>query len=97
MAQATETIHIRVIYPSARKPAEGDFSPSAPVREVKALAMSAFGLTEGPDPENTANQIVYFLHHDRSKVENLDQPISALRQGNQQEMTFRLVREVIVG
>jgi len=97
MSQHDETVTVRVIYPSAAKPAERDFPLAAPVRDVKQFALVEFGLTEGPDPENASNQVVFFLHHDRTKIENLDQPISAFRQGNQQQVTFRLIREVIVG
>lgn len=97
MPTPTETVNVKVIYPSAKKPAEGEFPLQAPVREVKEFAMKEFGLTEGPDPDNSANQIVYFLFHDRTKIENLEQPLSALRHGDHREMTFRLVREVIVG
>jgi hypothetical protein len=90
-------VEVRVIYPSARKPAERDFALAATVREVKLFALREFGLTEGPDPENTANQVVFFLYHDRTKIENLDQPLSTFSKGNEEEITFRLVREVIVG
>ncbi len=90
-------VEVRVIYPSARKPAERDFALAVAVREVKLFALREFGLMEGPDPGNSANQVVFFLYHDRTKIENLDQPLSTFREGNEEEMTFRLVREVIVG
>jgi hypothetical protein len=40
---------------------------------------------------------VFFLYHDRTKIENLDAPISDFRHGQQPNLLFRLVREVIVG
>ncbi|MCR4403005.1 MAG: hypothetical protein NUW12_09555 [Firmicutes bacterium] len=91
------TVNVRVIYPSARKPAEREFSLRTPVCQVKAFALGEFGITEGADSQNPANQVVFFLFHGRTKVEDLNQPLSAFHKGNQQEMVFRLIREVIVG
>lgn len=95
--QTTTTLRVRIVYPSAHRPAEGDFTVQTTVGEVKQFALNTFGVKEGSDPENPANQVVFFLFHERAKLKNLGQPIGELRNGNQQQIVFRLIREVIVG
>jgi hypothetical protein len=97
MPQDTNAVGVKIVYPSARKPAEKTFALTETVGSVKQFAMEAFGLKDGSDPENGGNQVVYFLHHDREKIDALGRTLAEFRNGEQQEMLFRLVREVIVG
>ncbi len=87
-------IDVKVVYPSAHKPAEGEFAPATPLRQVKVFALDAFGLKEGTVD---GNQVVFFLFHDRTKLENLDQPLSTLVEEHQHNVTLRLAKEVIAG
>jgi hypothetical protein len=86
-------IEVKVVYPSAHGPAIGSFAPETPVREIKTFALTEFGLKE---ETMDANQIIFFLFNDRTKIENLDQPLStfALPSGKAQ---FRLAKETIAG
>jgi hypothetical protein len=94
MKNEHEEIDVRIVYPSAHKPAEKKFSPETTIRQVKDFALDAFGLKEGPVD---GNQVVFFLFHDRTKLENLDQPLSALVEKNQHNVTLRLAKEVVAG
>ena len=92
--QAKTTIEVKIIYPSAHAPAEKDFPPSATLRQVKQFALDTFGLKEG---NIDGQQIVFFLYFHHSKLENLDQPLSAIVPEHEDEATFRLAKEVIAG
>ena len=94
MKNEHEEIDVKVVYPSAHKPAEGKFSPTATLRQVKDFALAAFGLKEGTVD---GNQVVFFLFHDRTKLENLDQPLSAIVEKNQKNFTLRLAKEIVAG
>lgn len=94
MKNESNEIDVKVIYPSAHGPAEQEFAPSATLRQVKAFALNAFGLTEETEG---GNQIVFFLYLDRTKIENLDQPLSAVVEKHNNKVTFRLAKEVIAG
>lgn len=87
-------IAVKVVYPSAHHPAEKELSPSELLREVKQFALDTFGLKEG---NVDGQQIVYFLYHHHTKIENLDQPLSAVVPPHEHEVTFRLAKEVIAG
>lgn len=89
-----EQIEVKVIYPSAHGPAEKTFSPTATLREVKAFALDAFGLKE---ETVGGNQTVFFLFHDRTKLENLDAPLSDVFDKPNNKVTFRLAKEIIAG
>lgn len=97
MPPDANTVEVKVIYPSGRKPAEKQFAVTDAVSKVKEFAMEAFGLKEGPDPSNSGNQVVFFLQHDREKIDVLSRLVGEFRNGEQRDMVFRLVREVIVG
>jgi hypothetical protein len=90
----TKEIAVKVVYPSAHHPAEKEFSPSATLREVKQFALDTFGLKEG---NVDGQQVVYFLYLHHSKIENLDQRLSAILPPHEHEVTFRLAKEVIAG
>ncbi len=94
MKNEHEEIDVKVVYPSAHKPAEGKFSPTATLRQVKDFALAAFGLKEGTVD---GNQVVFFLFHDRTKLENLDQPLSAIVEKNQKNFPLRLAKEIVAG
>lgn len=87
-------IEVKVIYPSAHKPAEREFSPESTLRQIKAFALNAFALSEG---SVDGNQIVFFLVHGHSKIENLDQPLSTLVDPPHHKVQFRLVKEIVAG
>lgn len=87
-------IEVKIVYPSAHRPVEGDFSLDATIRQVKQLALDAFGLTEGTVD---GNQIVVFLVHKHVKIENLDQPLSGFIEPHQHKVQFQLVKEIIAG
>jgi hypothetical protein len=87
-------IAVKVVYPSAHAPAEKEFPRSATLREVKQFALDTFGLKEGTVD---GNQIVFFLYLRHTKIENLDQPLSAVVPAHEHEVTFRLAKEVIAG
>ncbi|MGH7146422.1 MAG: hypothetical protein ACREIJ_00765 [Nitrospiraceae bacterium] len=87
-------IEVKVVYPSAHQPAVGSFTPETLIRQIKQFALSEFGLQEQPVD---GNQIVFFLFHERTKIENLDQPLSTFVQHGQHKVQFRLVKEVIAG
>jgi hypothetical protein len=90
---ASNLIDVKIVYPSAHKPAEREFAPETLLREVKRLALDFFGLQEGTDG---GNQVVFFLYVRDQKLENLDQPLSAVADGHRR-VNFRLAKEVIAG
>ena len=92
--QAKTTIEVKIVYPSAHAPAEKEFPPSATLREVKQFALDTFGLKEG---NVDGQQVVFFLYFHHTKLENLDQPLSAIVPEHEHEATFRLAKEVIAG
>lgn len=87
-------IEVKIVYPSAHKPAEGEFSPTATLREIKKFALNAFMLNEGTVD---GNQIVFFLFHHHTKIESLDQPLSTFLEPSHHKIQFRLVKETIAG
>jgi hypothetical protein len=90
----TGLIEVKVVYPSAHKPAVKEFAPTATVRQVKAFALHEFGLAEESLPDGST--IVFFIYSGNTKLENLDQPISAFAHPND-KVNFRLAKEVIAG
>ncbi len=90
----TNLIEVKVVYPSAHGPAVKEFPPEATIREVKQFALDTFGLKE---ETVDGNQIVFFLFLDRTKIENLDQPLSAVVEKHNHKVTFRLAKEIIAG
>jgi hypothetical protein len=95
MATHTKTeVEVKVVYPSAHAPAEKEFPRSATLREVKQFALDAFGLKEG---NVDGQQVVFFLYFHHTKLENLDQRLSAIVPEHEDEATFRLAKEVIAG
>lgn len=87
-------IAVKVVYPSAHAPAEKEFPRNATLREVKQFALDTFGLKEG---NVDGQQVVFFLYLHHTKIENLDQPLSAVVPSHEREVTFRLAKEVIAG
>ena len=71
-----------------------EFAPDRTVRQVKAFALDEFGVKEETLPDG--NQIVFFMYFEKTKLENLDQPISAFAHPND-KVNFRLAKEVIAG
>lgn len=90
----TSEIEVKVVYPSAHAPAEKEFSPSTTLRQVKQFALDTFGLKEG---NVDGQQVVFFLYLQHTKIENLDQSLSAVVPPHDHEVTFRLAKEVIAG
>lgn len=90
----TGVIEVKVVYPSAHQPAVKDFAPETMLRQVKAFALDEFGVKEETLPDGT--QIVFFMYFEQTKLENLDQPISAFTHPNN-KVNFRLAKEVIAG
>jgi hypothetical protein len=86
-------IEVKVVYPSAHHPAEQKFAPDTPLSQVKQFALAFFGLHEGTEG---GNQIRFFLYHRDHKIENLEQPLSAVADGHE-KVDFRLAKEVIAG
>ncbi|MBE3039029.1 MAG: hypothetical protein IMZ62_09490 [Chloroflexi bacterium] len=87
-------IEVRVVYPSAHHPAEGEFTPETTIRQIKQFAMDTFGLKE---ETVEGNQVVFFLYHDRKKIENLDQALSTFVDEHKKKVEFRLAKEIIAG
>lgn len=87
-------VEVKIIYPSAHKPAEGEFSLEATLRQIKEFALEAFKLNEG---SVDGNQIVFFLIHQHTKIENLDQSLSAFVEPPHHKVQFRLVKEIVAG
>lgn len=87
-------IEVKIVYPSAHKPAEGEFSPDTTLRKIKQFALDAFGLNEGTVD---GNQIVFFLIHQQTKIENLDQPLGTFLSPHDHKLQFRLVKEIVAG
>lgn len=92
--QVVTEVEVKIVYPSAHKPAERKFSPNTPLREIKQFALNAFTLNEGTVD---ANQIVFFLIHQQTKIENLDQPLSTFLSPHDHKLQFRLVKEIVAG
>lgn len=90
----TTQIEVKIVYPSAHKPAEREFLPDAPLREIKQFALNAFTLNEGTVD---GNQIVFFLIHQQTKIEDLDQPLNAFLSPHDRKLHFRLVKEIVAG
>lgn len=90
----SQQITVKVVYPSAHHPAEKTFPRTATIREVKQFALDTFGLKEG---NIDGQQVVFFLYLHRTKIENLDEPLSKLVSHEEHEVTFRLAKEVIAG
>lgn len=90
----SDLIEVKVVYPSAHGPAVKEFAPTATLREVKAFALTEFGLRE---ETVNGNQVVFFLFHDHDKLENLDQPLSSIVQPPDRKVNFRLAKETIAG
>ena len=87
-------IEVKVVYPSAHGPAVKELLPSTTLHEVKDFALNEFGLAEETLPDG--NKIVFFIYFASTRLENLDQPISAFAHPND-KVTFRLAKEVIAG
>ncbi len=87
-------IEVKVVYPSAHRPAVKDFTPDTTIRQVKEFALNEFKLKEETVDNN---QIVFFLYLDRTKIENLDQPLSAVVHKPNDKASFRLAKEIIAG
>jgi hypothetical protein len=90
----TGLIDVKVVYPSAHRPAVKEFAPETTVRQVKDFALTEFGLTEETLPDG--NKIVFFIYFGNTKLENLDQAISSFEHPNH-KVDFRLAKEVIAG
>jgi hypothetical protein len=90
----TSQVEVKVVYPSAHRPAEGEFAEETTIRQVKNFALNEFGLKE---ETVDGNQIVFFLFKDREKIDNLDQPLGAFVSRPHDKVTFRLAKEVIAG
>lgn len=87
-------IEVKIVYPSAHKPAEGEFSSDTTLRTIKQFALNAFTLNEGTVD---GNQMVFFLIHQQTKIENLDQPLSSFLNPHEHKLQFRLVKEIVAG
>ena len=96
MTQTNEAdlIEVKVVYPSAHRPAVKEFAPTATIREVKTFALSEFGLSE---ETVGGNQVVFFLFHGDDKIQDLDQPLSAFVKPPHRKVEFRLAKETIAG
>lgn len=91
----TRTIEVKITYPSAHHPAEGRFSPETTVGQIKKFALDEFHLKE---ETVDGNQIVFFLFHGKEKLENMNEEISTLlKNPHQDDLEFRLAKEVIAG
>lgn len=87
-------IEVKIVYPSAHGPAVGSFAPETPIREIKTFSLKEFGLME---ETMDANQIIFFLFHERTKIENLDQPLATFVIPPGHKAHFRLAKETIAG
>ena len=91
----TKTIDVKVTYPSAHNPAEGKFSSETTVGQIKAFALTEFNLKE---ETVDGNQIVFLLFHGKEKLENMNEEIGTLlKNPHQDDLEFRLAKEVIAG
>jgi hypothetical protein len=90
----TGLIEVKVVYPSAHKPAVKEFAPETTVRQVKDFALHEFELVEETLPDGS--KIVFFMYFGNTKLENLDQAISTFAHPND-KVNFRLAKEVIAG
>lgn len=90
----TGLVEVKVVYPSAHKPAVKEFAPETTVRQVKDFALREFDLAEETLPDGS--KIAFFMYFGNTKVENLEQSISGFAHPND-KVNFRLAKEVIAG
>lgn len=93
-ARESDLIDVKVVSPSAHRPAEKKFPRTVTLREVKAFAVKEFGFEEG---SQGGNQVIYFLYHEETKLENLELTIEAIVGPTAKKVVFRLVKEIIAG
>lgn len=94
MSEHTKDIKVIVNYPAAKRPYKQDpASPSETLATLKALVLTAFGLTEGQVDGST---YTFTLYHDKTPLENLSQTIGQLI-GNAATLTLKLSQQVTQG
>jgi hypothetical protein len=92
--KANGLIEVKVVYPSAHGPAVGSFAPETQIREIKTFSLNEFGLRE---ETMDGNQIIFFLFNERTKIENLNQPLATFVLPPGDKAHFRLAKETIAG
>jgi len=94
-AARNKTIDVKVIYVAATEPYR---EPNAPVSEtlatVKAAALTAFHLTEGPLPDGRIRTFKLFHGHD--ELADLSQTVGQVA-GQAHALVLKLVEHVVQG
>ena len=88
-------LHVVVHYPAAEQPfKDEDAQRSETVGHLKTRVLTAFGLTEGQGPNNTA--ISYTLHHGKAVLENMQQALGDIV-GDQKVLQLKLSQQITQG
>lgn len=90
-----DKLSVKVTYPAARKPYEDDdASQSETLAALKALVLTAFGLTEGTSPDGTIT--TYVLYHGKEPLEDLARTLGQIA-GETHELHLKLAQQITQG
>jgi len=88
-------IKVTITYLSARKPLQLEEPPTTTIGAIKAQALDAFGVQEGPTPDGQG-QIVFKLYDDDRELTDLHETIDAVA-GNSGHAKLKLVKQILQG
>ncbi len=89
-----DTLHVVVHYPAAKEPFKDEHAnPSETVSSLKARVLTAFGLSEGQQGQQT---FTYTLYHNKTPLENLNQTLGEIA-GGQPTLQLKLSQQITQG
>ena len=90
-----DTLNVTVVYAAAPRPFQDhDASRDETLSSLKGRAMTAFGLTEGGQPDGT--QVQYKLYHGKEELTDLSQTLGSVA-GPANAVQFKLAQVVTQG
>lgn len=90
------TFGVEVTYPAAAKPFEDAHAEtSETVGDFKSRVLTAFGLTEGQQPDGSV--ATYNLWHGKTKLEDVSQTLGSIVPGHERELKLKLSQTLTQG
>lgn len=88
------TLHVDVHYPAAKEPFRDEHTNTTEtVGSLKARVLTAFGLTEGQQGNET---VTYTLYHDKKPLENMNETLGQVA-GGKPTLQLKLSQQIIQG
>jgi hypothetical protein len=88
-------LSVTVHYPPAAKPYRDEHADRAQtIGQFKTQVLTAFGLTEGPQPDGT--NATYTLYHHKTPLENMTETLGGLA-GHEDDLSLKLAQQITQG